>query len=882
MNRLGLTDYNSVIKDIYDSNTIGPDGEEERIPSEKKESAPGESTLVKETLRLRNTAVLNLKLKQKIFKYEKQRLNQLRVDDFALGGSGGSVGATGVVPGAEGLAGGIGGGFKVPKIKGKPKPRRNPNRNKNRNKNKNRNRPKNRNRNRNPNRNRNRGRRPGVRGNPGVTRGRGGARSNPFRRFNPFKPKVTGRPSVPPGLNNPIKGLGNPFKGLRSKPNITGSGGGRIPKGLNNPLDAFRKGPNVTRSRPNVPPGLNNPARGLGLPKLGGPKVTKGGATRPFGIGPGGGPEITTGRGAPVKGGFQFKMPTVKGVVTGVKTLIVGWVLDTLVLAGADWAMDRVFGTEQEQAQRFAENFKKETPEKQAKIRANLERALETELNWQKSFGGMAQKAIALGDETISEVKSKKLKRLLSAIGAPQSDQPPVRQEPGPVPETRVAGEKYDPENPTTKQKQALELSEQMGNPPPGYKDGGVTENKPQLVIVGDGGEKEYIVPESKLSYFLGTSQAAKYLNYGISPLVTAAENYARAAGLKTDKIGELQDTVGLERENLKPPSGIRPIQSSFKDLGKTIFDYVKEGLMKLLKPFAFIAGVISSLNPFNFLFGGSPAAAATVTENDAIIQRMDVNRNITAPTAPLSGIDPGKLSGDTFATGLRTAPKGYMGSGDEYHIDTKFSKSLSLEQRVDMMDQLAASYAERGRQIEFSNQAVSGRQWDMNAPMEEKIALLQAAQSAHSHSIHSDYDSIDYYIPSMGENRFQKSAEGAEILVPTVEGGKVNYGQGGGYGAYVTVTDENGNVLVKTGHGDVRDAKTGSVDIPVKPTINKDSEVEQDPMEDIQVDLPQIALPQPQVVTQYLPLTIPMYQRGNSSGSNNTPAWGNNSLIGG
>ena len=73
MNRLGLTDYNSVIKDIYDSNTIGPDGEEERIPSEKKESAPGESTLVKETLRLRNTAVLNLKLKQKIFKdYDKK------------------------------------------------------------------------------------------------------------------------------------------------------------------------------------------------------------------------------------------------------------------------------------------------------------------------------------------------------------------------------------------------------------------------------------------------------------------------------------------------------------------------------------------------------------------------------------------------------------------------------------------------------------------------------------------------------------------------------------------------------------------------------------------------------------------------------------------
>ena len=103
MNRLGLTDYNSAIKSIYDSNTITPDGEEERIPSGTKQSKSGESTLVKETLRLRNTAVLNLKLKERIFKYEKKRLNQLKVEDV-LGsdkvttGSGGARGATGVVP----------------------------------------------------------------------------------------------------------------------------------------------------------------------------------------------------------------------------------------------------------------------------------------------------------------------------------------------------------------------------------------------------------------------------------------------------------------------------------------------------------------------------------------------------------------------------------------------------------------------------------------------------------------------------------------------------------------------------------------------------------------------------------------------------------------
>ena len=110
MNRLGLPDYNSAIKSIYDSNTITPDGEEERIPSGTKQSKSGESKLVEETLRLRNTAVLNLKLKQKIFKYEKVRLNQLKVEDFFIGsstsGSGDARGTTPVVPGAEGDEGG--------------------------------------------------------------------------------------------------------------------------------------------------------------------------------------------------------------------------------------------------------------------------------------------------------------------------------------------------------------------------------------------------------------------------------------------------------------------------------------------------------------------------------------------------------------------------------------------------------------------------------------------------------------------------------------------------------------------------------------------------------------------------------------------------------
>tara|TARA_B100000003_G_scaffold158332_1_gene143824 strand:- start:91 stop:1011 length:921 start_codon:yes stop_codon:yes gene_type:complete len=129
-------------------------------------------------------------------------------------------------------------------------------------------------------------------------------------------------------------------------------------------------------------------------------------------------------------------------------------------------------------------------------------------------------------------------------------------------------------------------------------------------------------------------------------------------------------------------------------------------------------------------------------------------------------------------------------------------------------MDQLARGYAARGREIEFSNDAVAGTIYDPNATMEEKMALLKRVQDAHSHSRHADYDSIDYYIPNIGKGRSHSSAEGAEILMPTMEGAQLKYGQGGGWGASVTMVDENGKVLMKTGHGDIRGAKTGTVDL--------------------------------------------------------------------
>ena len=808
MNRLGLTDYNSAIKSIYDSNTITPDGEEETIPSGTKQSKSGESKLVKETLRLRNTAVLNLKLKQNIFKYEKFRLNQLKVEDFFIGSStsdsGGARGTTGVVPGAEG--GGEGFGFGLPrlffgKLKGKGKFK---SKGKFKKKGK-------------------------FKGKGSLlnkkfkkgTRTTSGQKPNILRRL--FKPKVTSK--VPGGLNNPFKGLGNPFK---RKPSITRGKGG-IPPGLNKLFPNF--GSKVTTGKGSQPGFFKNlgrlnpiktPITGMKPGMLGGlknlrsvPVISSILAGFEFkGRKDKGQTNVQAGLGtaASTFGGLKgFSAGAATGaklgLVLGPKGALVGGLIGGLIggFAGSNilgGTADMITGANKNNEAKSINTYEKEeTPNKKVSIKRDVS----------ARFDLQTGKAYINGQEVSIDEYTKF-------------------------------------QNLSTKEK-----IQQYGQLQ-GLKDGGVTGNTPQVVIVGDGGEKEYIVPESKLSYFLGTSQAAKYLNYGVSPLITAAKKYARSEGIDTSSIKELKDLSDVPDENVKPITGLED------DLGQTFFNNVKKGLMKLLKPFSFAVGAITALNPFNWF--SQSAKARTNIQDKPMIERI--------------------LGKGTFATGLRTAPKGYMGSGTEYHIDTKFNKSLSMEERVNMVDQMAASYAERGRKIEFSNSAVSGRTWDMNAPLEEKIALLEAAQAAHSHSLHNDYDSIDYYIPNMGVDRFDKSAENAEIIVPTVEGGKVNYGQGGGYGAYVTVTDAEGNVLVKTGHGDIRDAKTGSVDISTKPTINKDSIVEQDPMEDIEVDLPQIILPQPQVVTQYLPLTVPMYQKEKGTVSSNTPAWGNNSVIGG
>ena len=157
-------------------------------------------------------------------------------------------------------------------------------------------------------------------------------------------------------------------------------------------------------------------------------------------------------------------------------------------------------------------------------------------------------------------------------------------------------------------------------------------------------------------------------------------------------------------------------------------------------------------------------------------------------------------MSYGTLQIGV-TGPSERIGGSSPYHIDTKFSSSLSIDEVRDRFDALATRYGQDGRKIEFSNEGVAGEIYSMDLSPEKRTALLQRA--ANSHAQRPGWYSFDYYAPNVDETRWDGSAEGAPIYVVGGEGLSVEGHTGGAYGNFGVVVDKNGNVISKSGHGD-------------------------------------------------------------------------------
>lgn len=123
-----------------------------------------------------------------------------------------------------------------------------------------------------------------------------------------------------------------------------------------------------------------------------------------------------------------------------------------------------------------------------------------------------------------------------------------------------------------------------------GMAEGGEV-SSPQLVLVGEGGEKEWIVPKSKLAAFLGAPGALGLLNFGASELFAAVNNHLQATGTDSaaaSAIPELKSGKELPKANA-PKSDASPFQkfNFFDKLKQMILDAFKNilgGIMDKIK----------------------------------------------------------------------------------------------------------------------------------------------------------------------------------------------------------------------------------------------------------------------------------------------------------
>lgn len=265
-------------------------------------------------------------------------------------------------------------------------------------------------------------------------------------------------------------------------------------------------------------------------------------------------------------------------------------------------------------------------------------------------------------------------------------------------------------------------------------------------------------------------------------------------------------------------------------------------------------------------------------------------------------------VGGSVIDTGFITGPSSQIGGSAEYHIDTKFSDTLSDDEMIKHFDNLALGYQKLGRSIEFSNAGVAGLRWDAGADMQTKKNLLRRVTSAHA--AREGYRSIDYYVPlTKSQDRFDESSEKAPILIPRIEGTTVErITDMGSYGRYVEVRDEEGNIIMKTGHGDIRYGPADGT-IEIKPTsnsedvkvvtpsserkvsssqINKDITVDPDSIEeeDAMMILNKLSESMQSVGTQSsmpMLLPIPMMTQNNVATIKNTNynAWGHRIMAG-
>jgi murein DD-endopeptidase MepM/ murein hydrolase activator NlpD len=404
------------------------------------------------------------------------------------------------------------------------------------------------------------------------------------------------------------------------------------------------------------------------------------------------------------------------------------------------------------------------------------------------------------------------------------------------------------------------------------------TGNTPQMVIVGDGGEEEFIVPKSKLAYFLGSDTALEFLNFGSGQLISSVQEYLDKTGIGSKakaSIRELSEVKDLPVQKGNNIRGIQPVGSKIGDIVNKVIKFLTEGFESILEPIKKIFDWIKKNVLENPLVRGAMGLAEGVTN-------FFLGGPAQAASGPPAAVDPytGSISGDTFmplasadAAGGRTSAQSFgdtAARGGRKHLGIDITEHSRADSRAPV--------------VAYKTGTVTVAQASNVYPYGEVMV-------DHGNGLSTRYLHIT---PSSNVRVGKKVYGGQEV-------GKLYkyYSSSGGEQTHLHFeVYQDGKIVDPTSY--VRNAKNKlsapltaaraqaqhtAASTPATP-INKDTTVGEDPNvaaeEGMFMDFLSRKASQPsQSAPQLIPMPIPFGGLSLASGRTHSPAWGHASVIG-
>ena len=196
------------------------------------------------------------------------------------------------------------------------------------------------------------------------------------------------------------------------------------------------------------------------------------------------------------------------------------------------------------------------------------------------------------------------------------------------------------------------------------YAEGGVVTG-PQLALIGEGGEPEYVVPQSKLGYFLSGKTGVGLANAGAKAIFSGVRKFADSIGLDSKVLSSIPE---LSLEKSLPPTDISvPVTTDVRqtpkfNLGKNIFDKIIEGFKNLLKDLPSLLP-----GPLKALLNGALSIGNGLTNLTNGLGLTDGDEKSASPYLTSGGVGPDAYVYSKFRSANRPGHNGVDYSGGPF-----------------------------------------------------------------------------------------------------------------------------------------------------------------------------------------------------------------------